>query len=83
MTKPVKKDKQLHALLDEIYETAYGVLGLNTTTLAAKAGLCYVTVWRLENYETQFPRLTTVAALARAAGYELTLRQIMKARKAG
>ena len=83
MTKPVKKDKRLHALLDEIYDTAYGHLGLNTATFAAKAGLCYETVRRLECYETQFPRLTTVAALARAAGYELTLRQIMKQRKAG
>lgn len=83
MTRPVKKDKQLHALLDDIYDTAYGELGLTTATLAAQAGLCYETVRWLECYETQFPRLTTVAALARAVGYELALRRIVKARRAG
>lgn len=81
--KTLKQDRELHKLIDEIYEVAYGELGYNTATLAAKSGLCYATVWRLENRETMYPRLGTVAALARVAGFELSLRRIVKARRAG
>lgn len=74
MIKPVGKDKELHDLIDEIFDEAER-LGLSTADLARGTGLCYNTVDNLYDFRTLYPRLTTVVALARAVGYTISLKK--------
>lgn len=67
---PAKQFKQLHDLIDLIYEAAYDK-GLSWPQLAAAAGLANSTVYNLGNPKTMFPRTQTVLLLAKAAGCEL------------
>lgn len=76
------KIRELSELVDQLFQRAFE-LGFDHASLAAKAGLCQETVRRLSVEETQYPRLQTVHAIARAVGMKLILQSPAKARKAG
>jgi hypothetical protein len=69
---PVKDIRQLHRLINEVYESA-GDRGWSWPQLATASGLSYETVRRLGNYQTMYPRIQTVVMLAEAVGYEVAI----------
>jgi hypothetical protein len=74
--------KKLCALVDEIYERACDVLDWDWDDLAKAAQLSYMTVERLGNRITEWPRFYTVFKLAMAVGMEVKLQQMEAAHRA-
>lgn len=70
---PVKQFRELHKMVDRIFEQAVE-LDVSLQWLAAKAGLSEKTVYNLMKFTTMYPRLQTVYLLARAVGLHLELR---------
>lgn len=71
--------RELNKIVDQIYEEA-GELNMSWPKLAAKAGLSYITVYRLGIRWTQYPRAATVLRLAKAVGFTITLERKVKLR---
>lgn len=63
----------LHATLDQLFTYAAEVLQFTWRQLAKEADLSYVTVKRLGERQTRFPRWQTVWKIARACGISMTL----------
>jgi len=66
-------------LIDGIFAEAEE-MGLSDNKLAAEANLCYQTVRNLESYTTVEPRETTIWKLARAVGFQIEYKKIVRAK---
>ncbi len=71
--------RELNRIVDQIYDEA-GAMNMSWPKLAKKAGLSYITVWKLGTRWTQYPRASTVMRLAKAVGFTLTLEKKVKLR---
>lgn len=71
--------RKLNEYVNRIYNEA-NRQDLSWSELAQKAGLADSTVYNLGNVVTQEPRFSTIVKLARAVGWELTLRAELKVR---
>ncbi len=81
MSRSVAEFKELHKLLDDIYIEASDQ-NISWPNLAIKADLAINTVYNLGNNVTQYPRASTVFALAKAVGFEVALvRKALNKRK--
>lgn len=70
-------EKQLSKIVDQLFRRT----GEHTlTSLAEAAGLSYVTVWRLFNRVTVYPRLSTILALCEVVGLDMQLVEVKNAR---
>jgi|LakMenEpi03Aug12_release.lakeMendotaPanAssembly.Ray.scaffolds.fasta_scaffold12037_13 hypothetical protein len=63
----------LHRLLDEIFKEATNNFEMTWKELAEQSGLTYITVKKLGDRDTRYPRFFTVFKLAEAVGWQLTL----------
>lgn len=73
--------RQLHRIIDDIYTRAANEYDMTWSQLAASAGLSYMTVAKLGDRETKFPRHMTIYKLAAAVGMLLELQEPPKAQK--
>lgn len=73
--------KQLHKIIDEIFECAADQFKWTWSQLAVHADLGYGTVSNLGERITKYPRFSTVYKLAHAVGWELVTHETKK--KAG
>ena len=80
--------RDLHKIIDEIFEEAYNSHGWSWSQLAEQANLASQTVANLGDRATKYPRFMTIYRLALAVGWELVTNQSPKkaaasVRKAG
>ena len=73
--------RQLHRIIDDIYTRAANEYDMTWSQLAAAADLSYMTVAKLGDRETKFPRHMTIFKLAQAVGMALELQEPPKAQK--
>jgi len=73
----------LHKAVDQIFEKAADEYDWSWKEFAENANVSYITVTKLGNRETRYPRHCTIYKLAEAVGMELTLskRQVKLRRK--
>lgn len=65
--------RALHTILDEIYKEATNKFEMTWAELAQEAELTYLTVKKLGERETRYPRFHTVFKLAQAVNWHVTL----------
>lgn len=80
--------RDLHKIIDEVFEEAHETHGWSWSQLADEAGLAHQTVGNLGDRVTKYPRFMTIYRLAKAVGWELVTNQSPKkaaasVRKAG
>ena len=73
--------KQLHSIVDDIFNTATHNLDWTWTRLANEAHVSVVTVFNLGERITKFPRFRTVLALAQAVGMDLQIVNVASNKK--
>lgn len=66
--------KDLHQIVDDVFEAASEIYGMTWSQLASAAGLSPATVTNLGNRQTLYPRFMTVYKLCHAVGWELVTR---------
>lgn len=71
----------LHTIIDEIYSVATHHYEMSWSDLAKKAECSYLTVQKLGERETRYPRFYTVFKLARAVGWHIVVGQDKKITK--
>jgi DNA-binding phage protein len=72
---------RLNEIVDQVFAIADD-LGLSVAALAKKSKLCLVTVQRINNRDTQFPRFKTVFQLCKAVGLEISVTKLNRQRRA-
>lgn len=65
--------RSLHKILDDIYLVATNKYELTWKELAEAAELTYITVKKLGERETRYPRFHTVFKLAQAVGWQISV----------
>jgi ribosome-binding protein aMBF1 (putative translation factor) len=69
---------ELHRLIDSIFQRATDQFDWSWSQLATNANLTYVTVHRLGERITMYPRFRTVYCLAKAVGWSLVTKEEIK-----
>lgn len=73
--------RELHAIIDLVFEEADTKYGWTWSHLAAEAGLSYQTVANLGDRRTKWPQFRTVWRLCKAVGWDLVTKSKPKSQR--